>query len=117
MGVTGACPWLHRETSQVSQEPWPPLSQQLLEYPLTYDNWVRSSAGEGVECSQVPWGPHAWLYPGALRLNAISEPLGQQLGSQASLLGDSLGSFGLVEHWAGRLVSDHSQGKLDSLGA
>lgn len=33
------------------------LSQHLLGYPLTYDTWVRSSAGEGIVCGQARWDP------------------------------------------------------------
>ena len=102
MGVTGACTWLHWETSQVSPGALATSFLAPAWVPTHLWQLVRGSAREGIVCSQVPWGPHAWLYPGTLGLNAIPEPHGQKWGSQVSPLGDisALGPLWWGKPWA-----------------
>lgn len=96
MGVTGACTWLHCERQvKCSLEPWPPLSQHLLEYPLTCDNWSGAVLEKALCAAKCPRVPMLGSTPGTLWLNAIPEPHGQRWGSQAQPPGRhlSLGSF------------------------
>ena len=85
-----------------SLEPWPPLSQHLLEYPLTCDNWSGAVLEKAVCAAKCPGVPMLGSTQGLWGWMPFLSLTGRSGVARPSLLGDisALGPLWWGKPWA-----------------